>query len=79
MRGLKFFKIFFLNLNILILLVLGIEIFSYSLRKFTGKADKGFLIKITQKENNNYCLQYKTHPFYGHFHDHKKKMQNRGW
>jgi len=78
MRGLKFFKIFFLNLNILILLVLGIEIFSYSLRKFTGKADKGFLIKITQKENNNYCLQYKTHPFYGHFHDHKKKCKIEG-
>ena len=72
----KFFKIFFYNIVVLLLLIIFLETFFCVLRVFLDRPFVGWMMHRPLMEAiNDPCQRQVTHPILGHVHDHRNNCE----
>tara|TARA_B100000035_G_C21004332_1_gene556474 strand:- start:169 stop:1335 length:1167 start_codon:yes stop_codon:yes gene_type:complete len=77
----KIVKLISINILIFFLIVIVIELISYSVLKFYKKNPTSFLIKTNleaKKHLDDPCQKMMTHPFLNHIHDHNNMCNIKG-
>lgn len=76
----EYLKVILINILLTLLLLIIFESIIYGYRKFNGKIELGFVKvgKIFDKNINDDCKRFRTHPILSHIHDHNNECIIKG-